>query len=542
MLKIKKTDLLRKMKIVYMEEGLNTIRDMIRSKRSRIEAEPASPTPDNPKKKRSCLVRALTEEAPPPPPPQDKSHKNTLHPTKSSKINKKTDSDLIKSKSKKQRKKNDTVKTKPETKPKFEALLKNVPLNERRLMQARNGIPFALNQSCEELPLDFSSVKDYCDKLLNDFSDVNNGERKIMNMWNNYIMHIMGRSFVHVPKLLEDFIHDKGHDIVDQHLFRNAMLMIDSFQDSGILDPVDSYTAKSQLQVQVAEYMRRKLPQYQQPKNKNGFQIGTSLFYGSNSSLSNRTAEEMHSRRSMDDHLPCRRNISPVLSSCASRTLSLDTSIEEERTRISSRNARPRLNSKGGGSPGRGSPVRGSPTSVIVKNPNVDDECSSEGSVFRRTATKKLGGGVGAARKGLWQSEENGRKLKQLKLNSFTPSLDKPKENSRNESTLLCSHATKLLTPGTEVNGSFHGNAHKKTKFKDSSPEAIKKFLAAFDNESYEDLEADLPAFVVVPRTSSKQVTSNENGICSVLSDLHPDCIDYQDVPSSKRCSRSKTN
>ena len=25
--------------------------------------------------------------------------------------------------------------------------------------------------------------------------------------------------------------------------------MIDSFQDSGILDPVDSYTAKSQLQV-----------------------------------------------------------------------------------------------------------------------------------------------------------------------------------------------------------------------------------------------------------------------------------------------------
>ena len=81
-------------------------------------------------------------------------------------------------------------------------------------------IPFALNQSCEELPLDFSSVKDYCDKLLNDFSDVNNGERKIMNMWNNYIMHIMGRSFVHLPKLLEDFIRDKGHDIVDQHLFR----------------------------------------------------------------------------------------------------------------------------------------------------------------------------------------------------------------------------------------------------------------------------------------------------------------------------------
>ena len=70
------------------------------------------------------------------------SHKNTLHPTKSSKINKKTDSDLIKSKSKKQRKKNDTVKTKPETKPKFEALLKNVPLNERRLMQARNGVSY----------------------------------------------------------------------------------------------------------------------------------------------------------------------------------------------------------------------------------------------------------------------------------------------------------------------------------------------------------------------------------------------------------------
>ena len=67
------------MKIVYMEEGLNTIRDMIRSKRSRIEAEPASPTPETPKKKRSCLVRALTEEAPPPPPPQDKRNSVNLN-------------------------------------------------------------------------------------------------------------------------------------------------------------------------------------------------------------------------------------------------------------------------------------------------------------------------------------------------------------------------------------------------------------------------------------------------------------------------------
>jgi len=526
-----------------MEEGLNTIRDMIRSKRSRIESDSKSETPENHKKKRSYAVRALKEDVAPP--PQDDRPKNT---SQSSKSNKKTESDLPKSKSKKHTKKNDTVKAKPEPKPKFEALLKNVPLCERRLMQARNGIPFTLNQNCEELPLDFSSVKDYCDKLLNDFSDVNNGERKIMNMWNNYIMYIMGRSFVHLPKLLEDFIRDKGHDIVDNHLFRNATLMIDSFQDSGILDPVDSYTAKSQLQVQVAEYMKRKLPQYQQQKTKNGFQIGTSLFYGSNSSLNNRT-ENVHSRRSVDDHLPCRRNISPVLSSSATRTLSLDTSVEDERTRISSRKARSRLNSKGGGSPGRGSPVRGSsstPTSVIVRNPNMEfqnengEECNSEGSVFRRTAAKKPGGG-GVARKGLWQSEENGRKFKQLKLSVFTPAVEQSKQNSRNESALLCNHGTKMFTSETEVNGGVDGNGHKKTKFKDSSPEAIKKFLAAFDNENYEDLEADLPALVVVPKTSPNgiHVASNENGISSILSDLHQD---YQDVPSRKRYSRSKTN
>ena len=68
--------------------------------------------------------------------------------------------------------------------------------------------------------MDYSSVTGYCAKQLSDFTDVNEGEKKIMKMWNEYIIAHMGRGFSHLARLLEGFVRDKGREIVAESLYR----------------------------------------------------------------------------------------------------------------------------------------------------------------------------------------------------------------------------------------------------------------------------------------------------------------------------------
>ena len=68
--------------------------------------------------------------------------------------------------------------------------------------------------------MDYSSVTGYCAKQLSDFTDVNEGEKKIMKMWNEYIIGHMGRGFSHLARLLEGFVRDKGREIVAESLYR----------------------------------------------------------------------------------------------------------------------------------------------------------------------------------------------------------------------------------------------------------------------------------------------------------------------------------
>ena len=189
----------------------------------------------------------------------------------------------------------------------------------------------------------------------------------------------------------------------------------------------------------VAEYVKSTnlIPLQNKANLQDG--LGTSTFYGTPPANSDITVESSNTeaaanqhqfRRSLDDHLPCRRNLSPDL---ASRTLSLDTRLEDERPRIARKGGRSRLNSKGGGSsPGRGSPVRGTGggaaatatlgsggvsttanqqiSTNMTTSPNKSDSngFSSSGGLYRRSlAVGKRAFGAVFGRKGLWQSDSH---------------------------------------------------------------------------------------------------------------------------------------
>ncbi len=142
------------------------------------------------------------------------------------------------------------------------------------------------------------------------------------------------------------------------------------------------------------------------PESSNG--VGTSKFYGTSIQQT-----PPNFRRSLDDHLPCRRDLSPAM--VASRTLSVD---EDVGPRIS-RKGRPRINSKGGGSsPGRGSPVRGSGGPGNIQSSQNQAESRSGlneaaanspglAGAYRRTVIVSKRGSV--IRKNLWQGGQADR-------------------------------------------------------------------------------------------------------------------------------------
>eukprot|EP00088_Acartia_fossae_P057656 TRINITY_DN6728_c0_g3_i3.p1 TRINITY_DN6728_c0_g3~~TRINITY_DN6728_c0_g3_i3.p1 ORF type:complete len:656 (+),score=108.57 TRINITY_DN6728_c0_g3_i3:122-2089(+) len=640
----RKRALLRKMSITYMNEGLTTITDLRQvhrsppspplppsssqrqaSKKARLSSigssgntlsRSASPSVVSRASSVSSNSSCSTSTSKTPSVPKATSTSKASSPASNASAS------TSNSKSKTKVKKGSAKVEKTAVKPKFDALIRNLPLEERQLMHARNGIPLLLSEGVEELPMDFSSMEKYSDKKLNEFEDVNDGEKEIMKMWNKFIAPRMGRGVTHLPSLLEQFVAEKGKEIAGRHLFRNAVLLITSFQDSGILDQVDSFAAKNRLQVHVAEYAKSTnlIPLQNKVSLHNG--LGTSAFYGTTPSAnSNKTVESSDTtetanqhqfRRSLDDHLPCRRNLSPDL---ASRTLSLDTRLEDERPRIVKKGGRSRLNSKGGGSsPGRGSPVRGTgsgsaaTTSLgsggvsattnhqistnMTTSPNKSDSSSfssssnSGGGLYRRSlAVGKRAFGAVFGRKGLWQSDSHNISANNKPVRSqhsffgssrldFTQLIEGSQERQHQQITaaenvitltdtsddsndsdcqIICSHNNQENLSGSQGELSYEFKRRKKPE----SPNAFRYFLDAFDNNAsqsgFEDLEAEVPGLVVMPKSSkpyNKETLSMKldgkarDNELKTINSLKRDSAEMRiDVPSShKRSFRTKTN
>ena len=57
-------------------------------------------------------------------------------------------------------------------------------------------------------------------RKLNDILDLNEGEKEMMNMWNEYIHDVHGRCLLHVNAIVNSFIEQRAHVIFQRNLYR----------------------------------------------------------------------------------------------------------------------------------------------------------------------------------------------------------------------------------------------------------------------------------------------------------------------------------
>ena len=60
----------------------------------------------------------------------------------------------------------------------------------------------------------------YLVRKLNDILDLNEGEKEMMNMWNEFIHDIHGRCLLHVNAIVNSFIEQRAHVIFQRNLYR----------------------------------------------------------------------------------------------------------------------------------------------------------------------------------------------------------------------------------------------------------------------------------------------------------------------------------
>jgi len=116
----------------------------------------------------------------------------------------------------------------------------DLTLEERRLVQFRNGVPFQYGKD-EHLPMDYSSIREMNKRKLNDILDLNEGEKEMMNMWNEFIHDIHGRCLLHVNAIVNSFIEQRAHVIFQRNLYRNFVVLLSSMADSSLIDTESCY-------------------------------------------------------------------------------------------------------------------------------------------------------------------------------------------------------------------------------------------------------------------------------------------------------------
>ena len=75
------------------------------------------------------------------------------------------------------------------------------------------------NQMIESRLVLLRRVK-YLVRKLNDILDLNEGEKEMMNMWNEFIHDIHGRCLLHVNAIVNSFIEQRAHVIFQRNLYR----------------------------------------------------------------------------------------------------------------------------------------------------------------------------------------------------------------------------------------------------------------------------------------------------------------------------------
>lgn len=77
---------------------------------------------------------------------------------------------------------------------------------------------------------------------MDDFIDINDGEKQIMNLWNQHMLKHNYVADIQMKDACMSFVHSKGCEIISRNLYKNFILHLNCLVDFGILCAVDFYT------------------------------------------------------------------------------------------------------------------------------------------------------------------------------------------------------------------------------------------------------------------------------------------------------------
>lgn len=83
--------------------------------------------------------------------------------------------------------------------------------------------------------------------MIDEFTDVNDGEKEMMKMWNLHIMRYNFVGDVQIVTACEQFLKERGKELVEKNLYRNFLLHLTNMFDYGLLSQQDFYAIILQL-------------------------------------------------------------------------------------------------------------------------------------------------------------------------------------------------------------------------------------------------------------------------------------------------------
>ena len=85
---------------------------------------------------------------------------------------------------------------------------------------------------------------------INDFTDLNEGEKSFLNLWNLHMDTLVnhGVGFGHMRDILECFLSNHGHSIVQMNLYRNFLLHLSSLHQLSLISSRDVFELTISLQ------------------------------------------------------------------------------------------------------------------------------------------------------------------------------------------------------------------------------------------------------------------------------------------------------
>merc|ERR1719361_2778979 len=114
--------------------------------------------------------------------------------------------------------------------------IKKLPLASRQIFHGRNWVPMAeFGKGEEEAECECEWVMDYTRNKLEDFVDLNSGEKTMMNLWNKHVNKYQGRGVIHLDTVVEDFLTERSHTIVELNLYRNFVAHLSTLHQGNLL-------------------------------------------------------------------------------------------------------------------------------------------------------------------------------------------------------------------------------------------------------------------------------------------------------------------